>query len=378
MRHRKWKRLMAFGAGCVPVMAGAGPWMPVRNLHPQQVVQPAGEQRPIYYPRLAHRGAPDEVGQDQADRLLGEFLDLHTAMSYEQAALLARRLTEILPEQPAAHYNLACALGRLHRIDESLSSLERAVECGWRDRAHLSIDPDLDCIRGTDRYRRLVARLAADQRPEADRRTSRGWRQVVTRLQHRAPAELLRLGAPPATVVLVDRGQVVWAGCIGAPGGEPAPLVGPDDAIALSSCDQLLALADRVSTPPPDRAILASLTSEDIAAGAARCRRQVLRPLGMTGTWFEARPGREIVAHSTARDLAVLAAAASAAAQAGAASASGPDASHELSGAIGSGPAASAVVRWAPGEGRGIVVVSTGERGLDAARRIAQLSGLLE
>lgn len=137
----------------------AGPRVVVRNTAPQEAAHPESARQPIYYPHRLGGGAPE--GEQM--RLRREFLDLHTAMSYERAAEVAWLLIEAAPDAAEAHYNLACALGRLHRTDGALDALEQAVACGWTDLVHLSLDPDLDSVRATDRYTRLVGRLQVQE-----------------------------------------------------------------------------------------------------------------------------------------------------------------------------------------------------------------------
>lgn len=125
-----------------------------------------------------------------------EFLDLHTAMRYEEAAEVARHAVAASPGDPTAHYNLACVLSRLHRPGEAIEHLERAVECGWRDAVHLVLDPDLAAVRRTARYpalldelRRLVTEEAA---ADADGRAAEpaGPAQQAARPDEAPPAHL--------------------------------------------------------------------------------------------------------------------------------------------------------------------------------------------
>ena len=157
-----WCPLAALAGALGAAPAGvAQPVYAVRNLEPQRTVAPVNEQWPIYYPRLAH--LPGDDGED----LLAALLDLHTAMRFEQASEIAVQIVEIDPKRPEAHYNLACVLARLHRHDDALSALDEAVARGWRDRAHLVLDPDLEVIRTDTRFEALLGRietLLAEQR----------------------------------------------------------------------------------------------------------------------------------------------------------------------------------------------------------------------
>ncbi len=137
---------------------GFGP-AAVRNTSPQRTLSPVREQWPIYYPRIAHRDAARAPKATKAARLQRAFLDLHTGMSYQRAAAVAQAVEDLNPHSAQAHYNTACVMARLFRLEESLGALEQAVECGWRDRAHTELDTDLAPIRRSARFRELVDRM---------------------------------------------------------------------------------------------------------------------------------------------------------------------------------------------------------------------------
>ncbi len=131
----------------------------VRNTSPQRTLSPVREQWPIYYPRIAHRDRARAPNATETDRLQRAFLDLHTGMSYQRAAAVAQTVEDLNPRSPQAHYNSACVMARLFRLEESLRALEQAIECGWRDRAHTELDSDLAPIRRSTRFRELVDRM---------------------------------------------------------------------------------------------------------------------------------------------------------------------------------------------------------------------------
>ena len=225
--------LAATAAGLIASAVAAnprpGPWSPVRHPVRQQTVAPVHSQHPIHYPRSARTAA---IGTEQrpADRLLREFFELHTAMAYEDAERVAVKLIEISPNQPEARYNHACVMGRLHRADEALSSLERAVELGWRDLVHLSIDPDLRCIRRTARYATVVERLKTLVAEEGLPDDVTVWPARITDLYREVP-RLLRAGShPAATITIVDGGETVWTATIAR---SPVRLVANSNEAAL-------------------------------------------------------------------------------------------------------------------------------------------------
>jgi dienelactone hydrolase len=57
-------------------------------------------------------------------------------------------------------YNVACAYALLGRPDRALDALDRAVASGFRNRALAERDEDLASIRGDERFRRILARIA--------------------------------------------------------------------------------------------------------------------------------------------------------------------------------------------------------------------------
>jgi len=209
--------LAAAAAGLIAstVVAGPrpGPWSPVRHPDRQQTVAPVHDLHPIHYPRSTRTAAPHS-DRRPADRLLRQFFELHTAMAYEDAARVAEQLIELSPNLPQAHYNRACVMGRLHRADDALFSLERAVELGWRDLVHLSIDPDLDCIRETARYASVVARLKATVARDGLGGNATVWPARIADLYREVPP-LLAEGSPgEATIAIVDGGRRVWTATI--------------------------------------------------------------------------------------------------------------------------------------------------------------------
>ena len=397
----------------------AHPWAPVRNTAPQQASGFVQENRPIHYPRLAHVGGAAN-GAAAEDRLLRELLDLHTAMSYQEAAEVADRLVQMMPRRPQVHYNRACVMGRLRRGDEALASLEQAVNCGWRDLVHLSVDPDLDSVRDTARYAALTQRLRQLMAGETAAPAAR--REHDDEVRRETPAILQDLGVPAATIAVVDADRVAWMTSITTDGAGPQT-PGPDEPIEVSSVVRLLALVAVLKQEPRDAATYADrgrgpvlrqtshglggrpaeneaglIEAAEIATRlpfASYCRTHILGPLRMSSTRIAAPPGAAgPVVYSTAGDLGRLLAALCTPATGG----ESPlldEASIDRLAAVGeryglqktidrgtataglelthSSRDSTALLRWYPQDGRGVVVVTRGGDGIPAARRIAGL-----
>jgi tetratricopeptide (TPR) repeat protein len=70
-----------------------------------------------------------------------------------------RRLVRLQPENPTAHYNLACSLALCRRPSAALRSLRQAVNLGYRDFEWMLHDPDLESLKKTPRFVELIDQL---------------------------------------------------------------------------------------------------------------------------------------------------------------------------------------------------------------------------
>ncbi len=75
---------------------------------------------------------------------------------YEGALPLFEEMARRQPESYVPQYNVASSLAQLGRTDESLDALDRALELGFDELAHLQNDPDLDPVRDTDRFKTII------------------------------------------------------------------------------------------------------------------------------------------------------------------------------------------------------------------------------
>lgn len=81
---------------------------------------------------------------------------------YDDGLRLDRRLVRRNPDNPTAHYNLACSLALTGRHPAALRSLRRAIECGYGDFDWMLEDPDLADLREQRGFRQLIRDLALE------------------------------------------------------------------------------------------------------------------------------------------------------------------------------------------------------------------------
>jgi tetratricopeptide (TPR) repeat protein len=99
-------------------------------------------------------------GDEDNFNVLFELGNTYTRVGrYEDGLRIDLKLTRLRPEDPVVHYNLACSLSLLSRIDESFEALKTSFDLGYHDYSHLLSDPDLENVRRDDRFTRLVERL---------------------------------------------------------------------------------------------------------------------------------------------------------------------------------------------------------------------------
>ena len=111
-----------------------------------------------FYTVLLHRH-PDfvEVLRAQANNLT-------IKGRHAEGLEIDKKLIQLRPKDPLAHYNLACSLALLKKPEAAIDSLCRAVELGYRDFRYMSKDKDLDSIRNDPRFRQLVREFSAKKR----------------------------------------------------------------------------------------------------------------------------------------------------------------------------------------------------------------------
>jgi non-specific serine/threonine protein kinase len=100
-----------------------------------------------------------ELNPDDA-RALYLLAQCHAELGEKDKGLeWGRRARALGPEDPYVLYGIACLFTRLGENDEGAEHFEHAVRAGFRNRAWIEMDPDLDAIRTHPRYRAAVATL---------------------------------------------------------------------------------------------------------------------------------------------------------------------------------------------------------------------------
>jgi len=99
--------------------------------------------------------------------LLASLGELYTRVGRLADGLrIDRRLTELLPTDPIAHYNLACSLSLIGRVDLAFAALREAVALGYQDFEFLEKDGDLRHLRADPKFQAWFRRFRRG-RPKA-------------------------------------------------------------------------------------------------------------------------------------------------------------------------------------------------------------------
>jgi tetratricopeptide (TPR) repeat protein len=80
---------------------------------------------------------------------------------YEQGLEWASQALAIDPDEPMVLYNVACIQALAKKYEDALSSLERAVKNGLNQKGWLEHDSNLDPLRSSPRYKKLIKILSA-------------------------------------------------------------------------------------------------------------------------------------------------------------------------------------------------------------------------
>ena len=102
------------------------------------------------------RRAPGYV---EALQILGD--DYTKRGRFEEGLAVDERLAQLRPDDPLAHYNLACSHALTDHHEAAFHELNQALDKGYREFRWLAKDPDLAGFREHPLYRKLRARIRA-------------------------------------------------------------------------------------------------------------------------------------------------------------------------------------------------------------------------
>jgi predicted Zn-dependent protease len=89
--------------------------------------------------------------------LLGGLYTRHGRIS--DGLKMDRKLVKLQPDNPTAHYNLACSLALSKRKSDAIRELREAVSLGYRDFDWMQQDPDLDALKHHPEFQTLLRAL---------------------------------------------------------------------------------------------------------------------------------------------------------------------------------------------------------------------------
>ncbi len=77
----------------------------------------------------------------------------------DKSLTIDKKLITISPRNPYGYYNLSCNYSMMGKKKMALDALEKSVDLGYSDYEHLKKDPDLDGIRRSLRFRKILWKL---------------------------------------------------------------------------------------------------------------------------------------------------------------------------------------------------------------------------
>jgi tetratricopeptide (TPR) repeat protein len=112
-----------------------------------------------------------EQNADYVDVLRVQANNLSARGLYMRGLAADRRIVQLRPNDPNAHYNLACSYSLLQMNNPGIDALQCSLKLGYNDFEHLMSDPDLESLRKDTRFVRILGRflLKAVKAPKSSR-----------------------------------------------------------------------------------------------------------------------------------------------------------------------------------------------------------------
>ena len=116
---------------------------------------------------------PSWADDDAAiQQLAQQAAELFQAKKYAEAIPVLQELLKIKPDDEVALYNIACGYALLKKPEEAMAYLQKSVEAGFADFELIQSDPDLQCIRNLDSYKKIIQSKELYQKKSADKKLS--------------------------------------------------------------------------------------------------------------------------------------------------------------------------------------------------------------
>jgi len=106
------------------------------------------------------------TSREELIALYQKAIELLQSGKYKEAIEAYEKILKVRPNDATALYNTACAYSLMGDKENAVKSLEKAVDAGFTDLAHIKDDTDLDNIRKEDGYKKIIEKLEKSQPPE--------------------------------------------------------------------------------------------------------------------------------------------------------------------------------------------------------------------
>jgi len=156
------------------------------------------------------------IDRNEYLKLMRRGVDEIKSGEYEKAIATFKKLHELVPADPTAPYNIACALSLMGKKKEAVEYLKKSISLGFNDLKLLETDSDLENIRGEKGYKDALAELKkriAEREAEARKKAEAEIREALRKKKPLFPfsfdlkdleGKKLSLSALKGKVVLVD------------------------------------------------------------------------------------------------------------------------------------------------------------------------------
>ena len=99
------------------------------------------------------------VDRNEYLKLMRRGVDEIKSGKYEAAIATFKKIRELLPADPTAPYNIACAFSLMGKKKEAVKYLKESISLGFNDLKLLETDSDLENIRGEKGYKEALSEL---------------------------------------------------------------------------------------------------------------------------------------------------------------------------------------------------------------------------